>query len=199
MNRKQWIVSRSPEKMLAALSSRPDSRRLRLFACACCRRFFPNLPLELRNRILMHELVADGVASDDDCRLLCPDNPPLRPWFGLLVEAGRGDSPLQAARAAIETLTSYVGNHAKLEGAVKADLLRHIFRNPFAPGSLPSHVSISVRDLAESVYQQNQAAVGPLHDSLLDTGLSDLADHFQDPAEWHPKGCWAIDLLTGRC
>jgi hypothetical protein len=40
--------------------------------------------------------------------------------------------------------------------------------------------------------------VGPLHDALLDAGLAELAEHFAAGEEGHPKGCWALDALTGR-
>jgi hypothetical protein len=36
-----------------------------------------------------------------------------------------------------------------------------------------------------------------LHDALLEAGHPDLAAHFQ-AEQWHPKGCWVVDLLLGR-
>jgi hypothetical protein len=77
-------------------------------------------------------------------------------------------------------------------------ILRHIIGNPFRPHPPLPHVPATVRNLAEVVYQQKPAVVGPLRDALLDAGLPDLADHFTDAEEWHPKGCWAIDILTER-
>jgi hypothetical protein len=85
-----------------------------------------------------------------------------------------------------------------MESQRQATLLRHIIGNPFHPDPPLLYVPPTVRDLAHAVYYQQDSAVGPLHDALLDAGLVDLAGHFQDATEWHPKGCWAIDLLTGR-
>jgi hypothetical protein len=82
--------------------------------------------------------------------------------------------------------------------ALQADLLRHILGNPFRPSPPLPQVPRLVRDLAEAVYRQDQAAVAPLHDALLENGLSELAEHFRDTTERHPKGCWAVDSLTGR-
>ena len=59
-------------------------------------------------------------------------------------------------------------------------------------------ISHRSEELSEAVYRRNQAAVAPLHDALLDAGLTDLADHFRDGNERHPKGCWVVDLLTRR-
>jgi hypothetical protein len=36
-----------------------------------------------------------------------------------------------------------------------------------------------------------------LHDALLEAGHPDLAEHFQ-AEQWHPKGCWVVDLLLGK-
>jgi hypothetical protein len=61
-----------------------------------------------------------------------------------------------------------------------------------------SGIPTAIRDLAESVYDQNREAVGPLHDALLEAGLGEWGAHFEKAGEWHPKGCWALDALTGR-
>ncbi len=78
------------------------------------------------------------------------------------------------------------------------EIIRHMIPNPFRPNPPLPHVSTTIRDLAEAVYQQDRVAIAPLHDALLDAGLTELANHFRDTSAWHPKGCWAIDLLTGR-
>jgi hypothetical protein len=54
-----------------------------------------------------------------------------------------------------------------------------------------------VTKLAEAVYQTENCTFA-LHDALLEDGHADFAAHFRDPAEWHPKGCWALDLLLGK-
>ncbi len=35
-------------------------------------------------------------------------------------------------------------------------------------------------------------------DALLEAGHPELAEHFRDAKEWHPKGCWVVDLLLGK-
>jgi hypothetical protein len=36
-----------------------------------------------------------------------------------------------------------------------------------------------------------------LHDALLEAGHPELAEHFQQE-QWHPKGCFALDLILGK-
>jgi hypothetical protein len=36
-----------------------------------------------------------------------------------------------------------------------------------------------------------------LHDALLEAGHTELAQHFREE-QWHPKGCWALDLILGK-
>lgn len=36
-----------------------------------------------------------------------------------------------------------------------------------------------------------------LADALEEASQSKLAEHFR-PEGWHPKGCWAVDLILGR-
>jgi hypothetical protein len=35
-----------------------------------------------------------------------------------------------------------------------------------------------------------------LRDALLDSGHTELAEHFR--TKEHPKGCWALDLILGK-
>src|SRR5262249_4317520 len=75
-------------------------------------------------------------------------------------------------------------------------LVRHIFGNPFHPYLAPPSWPAAVVSLAEAVYNGADGAFA-LHDALLDAGQPDLAEHFQ-AEQWHPKGCWVVDLLLGK-
>jgi len=78
-----------------------------------------------------------------------------------------------------------------------AALLRHIVGNPYQPVSVPSQCSQGVESLAAAAYS-GQPCSFALHDALLEAANDDLAQHFRDPAERHPKGCWALDLILGK-
>lgn len=58
-------------------------------------------------------------------------------------------------------------------------------------------VSESILRLAESAYEGENCHFA-LHDALLDAGHAELTAHFRDPGEWHPKGCWALDVILGK-
>jgi hypothetical protein len=75
-------------------------------------------------------------------------------------------------------------------------LLRHIFGNPFRPYPAPSSWPAPVVSLAEAVYNGADACFA-LHDALLESGFPDLAAHFMEE-QWHPKGCFAVDMILGK-
>jgi hypothetical protein len=82
------------------------------------------------------------------------------------------------------------------EQAKISDLLRHIIGNPFRPYPAPASWPSTVVQLAESLYA-GQDCCFALHDALLEAGHAELAEHFRQE-KWHPKGCWALDLILGR-
>jgi hypothetical protein len=84
------------------------------------------------------------------------------------------------------------------ERAWQCELVRHIAGDPFRQRPRLPHVPALIRELAAAVYAEDRLAVGPLHDALLEVGLERLAAHFRDRREWHPRGCWALDLLIRR-
>ncbi|OWK43797.1 hypothetical protein FRUB_03396 [Fimbriiglobus ruber] len=88
-----------------------------------------------------------------------------------------------------------------MEQAAQCELLRDIFGNPFCPAiANPSWLTTNVLDLAEAIYADGAYDRFPiLADALQDAGCDD-ADilthcHTNGP---HARGCWVIDLLTGR-
>lgn len=95
----------------------------------------------------------------------------------------------QRAKIAMRRLTE------ARERAVQASLLRHLVGNPFTPQSVRPHVPEVVLRLAEALYTDTDCA-SQLHDALIDAGLPELAAHYTEP--WHPKGCWALDVILGR-
>jgi hypothetical protein len=82
----------------------------------------------------------------------------------------------------------------ELIAAVHADVVRHIIGNPFReyPPSWPS----AAVQLAQA-FEQGQDCAFALHDALLESGHAELAEHFREE-KWHPKGCFALDLILGK-
>jgi hypothetical protein len=83
----------------------------------------------------------------------------------------------------------------------QADLIREIFGNPFRPVALdPTWLTPTVRQLAEAIYQERVFERLPiLADALEEAGCGqgDILGHLRGGGE-HCRGCWVIDLLTGR-
>ena len=69
MTEEAWLASMGPETLLNELRSHLGARKLRLFACACCRRVWPLLTRPaVREAVRTAELFADGLATKDDLR-----------------------------------------------------------------------------------------------------------------------------------
>jgi hypothetical protein len=53
-----------------------------------------------------------------------------------------------------------------------------------------------VVELAQSLYDGTGDRL-ILADALEEAGHQELAEHFR-AEEWHPKGCWVVDLVLGK-
>lgn len=84
---------------------------------------------------------------------------------------------------------------------VRAALLIEIFGNPFRPVTCePSWKEGKVAQLAEAIYTERAFERMPiLADALEESGCTneEVLVHCRDGGE-HVRGCWAVDLITGR-
>src|SRR5947209_20565774 len=65
MTEAEWLACGDAREMLPFLQRRAGARKLRLFACACCRRLWDALPAENRAIVEMAEAYADGKVEEE--------------------------------------------------------------------------------------------------------------------------------------
>src|ERR1700722_5746990 len=225
MTEHEWEQTKEPAVLLEFMAGGVWRRKLRLVGCACCRRVFHLLPNpNVRLQVVLGEEVQDEAAYIRRAQVLATEPQVNADYVGTLaiflplwvtsprnIIAQSGFFELARAEAYYQVPDVYrpveyweLPNDAGWlksfheERAHQVALVKEILANPFHLHPPLPYVPALLRKLAEAVHQQDTSAVGPLSDALLDAGLTDLAEHFSDPKAWHPKGCWAIDLLTGR-
>jgi hypothetical protein len=88
------------------------------------------------------------------------------------------------------------------ERLAQVKLLHDIFGNPFGAVILdPDWLTSTVTALARQMYDMRDFSAMPLlADALEDSGCTDaeLLGHLRGPGT-HVRGCWAVDLLLGKC
>ncbi len=228
MDERQWSACADPTVMLDYLRGRVSDRKLRLFAVACCRHIWDLLPDERsRDAVDVAERYADGLANERErarARALAIGATGRRSnrsaWAAYWAssrnvadslwnvrEAAAGavaddaadtrGSDWRAACEAYEAGRSAGDTH-------QAGLLRDITGNPFRPAFVePAWLHWRgglIAQMARQMYQDRQFTDLPiLADALEEAGCADEAilAHCRLPGE-HVRGCWVIDLLTGR-
>jgi hypothetical protein len=214
--------------MLAFLDGKVSERKLRLFACACCRRIWHLLTHEpSRQAVEVAERYADGAAGEEElskasfgAQTVASDSPE-----GAAVEAASASvwlntfsaSHYAAFAAASRDFRVRIAAHAVrdhfplLLGARDAERLAHcgVLRDllgplPFRPITndaswLTWHSGLLV-SMAQRMYDSRDFSDMPvLADALEESGCQN-----QDilghcrSGGEHVRGCWVVDLLLGK-
>jgi hypothetical protein len=216
MTEAEWLAATDPTKMLEFLSGKASDRKLRLFACACCRRkwkyFTDN---RCKQAVEISERFADDCDMVGDLDRACLHAMlAFNEWRakqgsqGMLVYACSAAHALAQTRLHVVHIAAQVlglpVNSARARAAeaqTQVQLLFDIFGNPFRPITLNSTwLTSTVLALANGIYEEKAFERMPiLADALQDAGCDneDVLSHCRQPGE-HVKGCWLVDLLLNK-
>jgi hypothetical protein len=227
MTEADWLKERhNPQAMVWSFRgtrttrTKVGKRKLRLFACGCCRLIWKLLPDErFREAVEVAERFAEGkavpeelAAAFDQADLLgtvtfLPDKPGARSHTAAALANGAAvPSSFDAAfRMTIFPLALAGHRVAKRNGkALTCDLLRCVFGNPFRQLTLDvawrRWNDGTIPKMAQSIYNDRAFEQLPvLADALEDAGCnnSDMINHCRSPGP-HVRGCWVVDLILGK-
>jgi hypothetical protein len=222
-----WATATDPEEMLRRLKRghRPTSRKLRLFACACCREGWHLLSdPRLRTAVEVAERFEDGLEDvealnaaeraaeiayhgdrfvEEECDPSTPEE-----WAAAAVcilsqrsfPSGPEDADEVAHRVALALSPDQDEPDSEVR-AVQAALLRDVLGQPDRIRPLQaSWRTASVVALAKEIYDDRAFDRLPiLADALEDTVCDDseVLNHCRSVGR-HVRGCWVLDLVLGK-
>jgi hypothetical protein len=191
-----------------------SARKERLFAVACSHSELVQ-DEQLCIAIGVLERCADGLATEDEVQMAregaseMPSGPQKDLALAIL---GLGESShlgtvlhyaerLEMAHLPGDPLRNVnLPAHRKI-WRIQANVLRHIFGNPFRPIVFsPKWRSDIALSIAQQMYAARDFSLMPiLADALQDASCdsADILDHCRGSGP-HMRGCWAVDILLGK-
>ena len=214
MTEAEWLACADPQQLVKfllqdgfyggsarlAAEARVGKRKLRLFACACCRRIWHLLPdQQAREVVQVAERYADGLATREELIVASDAGMGSIPASGSMgVDRaicaaaytgmpGGNEYREEDVCACVATAASHLGPGKTIHGhpcqlfdeavreaemTIQCSLCRDIFRNPFRPVAFdPVWRTATVTSLAQKVYEERRFADLPvLADALEDAG-----------------------------
>lgn len=223
MTEAEWLACADPEEMLEHLDRLATERKLRLFACACCRRVWPLLSCsdEQRRAVEVAERHADGLACPEElseAEEAMDSSGDFRDSAAEIAVQGGWDGhemAIQCAAAASWSIFYYsAGDDAAKkareahEKEAQSRLLREVLGSPFRPVTVPPACRPpQVVALAQAAYDHREIPSGQLDpcrlavlaDALEEAGYADpeVLGHLRSPGP-HVRGCFALDAILGK-
>ena len=209
MTEAEWLACARPKPMLVFLQDQVRSRKLRLFACACCRRLVMPLAtdIQLTESLLTAEWFADGEATQDDleqaretARKMDQGGDDNRSFAWMAVFCATG--PRIDDYVSTTVVVSFK-EFARWEPEYvsHAEIIRDIFGNPFRPVTFsPTWLTDTAVSLARGMYESRDFSAMPiLADAFQDAGCdsADILDHCRSDGP-HVRGCWVVDAVLGK-
>jgi hypothetical protein len=218
MTEAEWLACTDPTPMLEFLRGKASDRKLRLFACVCCRRIW-HLLVDPRSRhaVEVAERYADGQATEEEREMAAEEA-----WEVNVTDndrAGRaaniaadlpgcewGSAVGVSGNAAFAVGRNAGGitarqNEQRLQCAVLRDLFGPLPFHPVAvsPSALAWRAG-TIPKLAQATYTHRAFDRLPeLANALEQAGCTnaDILGHCRQPGA-HVRGCWVVDLLLGK-
>jgi hypothetical protein len=223
-----WLEGLDPFPMLYFLRERADERRLRLFACACCRQLLPRIGDHAVRKVMeVAERAIDGEATEAEITEAGVIAWHIAGQAWSVREAERGAvargiaavlsvtwnaerSPYQMATGVAQTILGGAALCLAPDGSrsaarlIQAILVRDVFGNPFRPVVVdPTWGTWNeqmVVKVARAIYEERAFECLPiLADALEDAGCDNGA--ILDHCRRpaiHVRGCWVVDRLLGK-
>jgi hypothetical protein len=207
VNEDEWLNCKDPQPMLQFLRGKASDRKLRLFACACCRRGWRRITVpRIKELVEIAEQYADRTPTENEW---------LTAWHSVSAMYFTSNvvwpNAWEAASRVSEGWLHISGdrkprrqNRHRVEMPAQCGVLRDIFGNPFQPWFVSSAWltwnDTTIPRLARAVHDERAFDRLPiLADALEDAECSDtdLLNHLRSP-EAHFLGCWAVDLLLAK-
>lgn len=224
MTEEEWLACKDPQRIICEVAINCqecwEARRGRLFAVACCRQLLRLPDDRLAGVISVAEGYADGVVDEAELGVALGIALDALEW-----EARHDMSSWKyhAAEVIAAALAHTVVEYALINGLTDwvaaecaaasvpdaservaeslAALVRDLVGNPFRPITLdPSWLTSTVTTLARIMYDTRDFSAMPiLADAIQDAGCDDetILTHCRGPGP-HVRGCFLIDLLTGK-
>jgi hypothetical protein len=199
-----WLTTSNPELMLEQLRGEATERKLRLFACACCRRTRLH-DKRIRDALDVIERCADGQGSMRKVKaaIATVELEELRA-SGAARAAARAVATASATPEHSRSAAAEASPNPRTERAEQAELLREIFGNPFRPQPIDAAWlgwnGGCVARISRTIYDEKNFEDMPiLADALEEGGCTSEAilTHCRR-SRGHVRGCWVLDALLGH-
>jgi hypothetical protein len=211
MTEEEWLACTDPEPMLRRVRRRASERKLRLFACACCRLVWPLLSdPRSRRAVEVAERHADGKTTQN--RLTGAEN---SAWKAVKIKetTPKSYAATIAWQASFHITDARPGTFLEHAAealarpdadAILAGLIREVWGTPMrrlyvAGGWLRWNGGL-VAKMAGAIYDERAFERLPiLADALEEAGCghADVLAHCRQGGG-HARGCWVLDKLLGK-
>jgi hypothetical protein len=209
MNEEQWLETNNPLELIEYHAGSASERKLRLFACAACRRILHVMKHEgSRKAVEVSERYADGLSGAED---LLRAELIARDWAEVTERERKLGWNAARTAAVVVGLDARAATQRAGEAAADADLFREHFGNPFRPilisDAVRSWHDWTVVRLAQAAYDERTLPSGMLDntrlvilaDALEEAGCTEeqILTHLRS-GNGHYRGCYVVDALLGK-